>query len=122
MVNPSVAQNIRFAGSYAWAGFGYTTPANTSWTTFTSDVIVSPGDAFTTKFAQCFEATAPSDLLESSILLIYLYRDSGTADTYTTSKVSEGSGDKTAAANVAILALDAHFEKNKEGTYTEIPV
>ena len=115
MADPLTAQNIRFTGYYSWAGFGVETPALSGWTPFTADKIVSPGDVYKEMFVQCFEADPPGSL-ESSILLIYLKRDSGTADSYTTSK-DHG----TPQANVCILAVDAHYQKDKEGTATEIP-
>jgi hypothetical protein len=118
MVNPAVAQKIVLTGQYAWASFGYATPADVDWTDFTGELTVGTSDAFKEAFVQCFSTTAPAAAQhESAILLIYLKRDSGGADTYTTGK-SGG----TAAANVAILSADCHYQKNKDGTSTEIPV
>ena len=117
MADPATAQTIAFVGQYAWASFDYATPADTGWTDFSGTHVVSPGDAFKEAFVSCFNATAPAGAQhESAILLIYLKRDSGGADTYTTGKTGG-----TAAANVAVLSADAHYQKNKDGTSTEIP-
>ena len=117
MVNPVAAQIIALAGRYSWATGGVETPANATWTPWTASSTVSTTGAFKEIIVPCFTATPPVGSLESAILLIYLKRDSGGADTYTTGK-SGG----TAAANVCILSLDAHYQKNKDGTSVEIPV
>lgn len=112
----ATAKNVRFAGQYAWAVYGQEIPANVSWTPFTANMAVLPGDVNTEKIAPIFTATPPAGATESSILLVFLYRDSGAADTYTESK-----GYGTAAANLGILAADCHFQGNKDGTATEYP-
>ena len=117
MVNPATPQVIALAGRYSWATFGVETPANATWTPFSATQTVGTSDAFKEAFIACFTATPPTGSLESAILLIYLKRDSGGADTYTTGKAGG-----TAAANVCVLSADAHYQKNKDGTATEIPV
>lgn len=115
--DPVAAQNVRFAGQYAWVSAGSAVPADADWTRFTADATVSPGDVHKEKIVSVFTATPPASTLESAILLVFLYRDSGAADTYTTSK-----GYGTAAANVGLLAADCHYQIQKTGTATEIPV
>lgn len=116
MVNPTTPQVIALTGQYSWASFGVETPADADWTDFVGTLTVGTSDAFTEGFVACFTATPPAGVHESAILLVYLKRDAGGADTYTTSKVGG-----TAAANVAILSADAHYQKNKDGTSVEIP-
>lgn len=119
MVNPpTVPLVFAVTGYYSWAGFGVATPAAASWIPFSATSTIGLADAFKEAFCHCFTATAPGSL-ESSVLLIYLKRDVGGADTYTTNKA--GGAGQTAAANVAILAADVHYQKNKDGTYTEVP-
>jgi len=116
MVNPTSAKTFALAGTYSWAVYGEATPANSGWTPWTATDTIATTDAFKEKIISCFTATPPSTAKESAILLIYLKRDT-TPDTYDTDK-TEGT---TGAANIAILSLDAHFEKNKDGTNEEFP-
>lgn len=113
MADPLTTKVFALSGQYSWATFGVATPANTGWTSWAATKDVASGDEFKEAVIQCFTATPPATATESSILLIYMKRDIAT-DTYETSKTGG-----TAAANVAILSADAHFEKNKDGTATE---
>jgi len=117
MVNPPVGP-LKFAvtGYYSWANFGVVTPAAVGWTPFSATHTVGLTDAFKETLVPCFTATPPAGTLESAILLIFLKRDTGN-DTYNTAKAGG-----TGAANVAIISADAHYQKNKDGTSTEIPV
>lgn len=116
MVDPAATEVFAVTGYYSWATFGVETPVLASWTPFSATLDITPGMAFQETFLHCFEATAPDTAHESAVLLIYLKRDVGGADTYDTDKVGG-----TGAANMAILSADAHYQKEKDGTATEVP-
>lgn len=117
MADPPSVLNVRFAGEYVWVNVTGTIPAAASWTPFTADFSVSPGDAFKHKVAGLGSITPTAGVMESSVLLMRVYRNgTGLQDTYTTSKVGG-----TAAANLGVLSADVHIEKEKPGTATEYP-
>lgn len=119
MANPAATENIRFIGKYAWTQVGVALPADASWTPFTADHPVNTTDEFKQAVVPLVTIAPPTTPKESNVLLIWLQRPgaSDAADTYTTSKVLG-----TAAANVMVVSIDCHIQKNKRGTSTEIPV
>lgn len=116
--DPAAAEVVRFSGQYAWTNPSTALPANASWTTFAVSATVNPGDVFKEKITALATVAPPSGFKESAILVVYLMRPGATdaADTYTT-----GKGTGTAAANVALLSSDTHYQKNKTGTFAEFP-
>ena len=117
--DPASNQDIYFDGYYAWSTVdGTTVPANASWTGFNATEVVANGDIYKQKIVNLASITPPSGAKESAFLLVYLRRKGTSAsDTYTTNK-----GGGTPAANVGLLGVDVHFQVNKIGTVTEIPV
>lgn len=113
--DPTTAQNVRFAGQWAWASTRVQTPLTASWTSFTVDVRINQGDVFKEKLVPLFETPVISTSKESDVLLVYVYRH-GTSplDTYTTSKAYG-----TAQANLVALYGDAHYQRVKFGTRYE---
>jgi hypothetical protein len=117
MVNPAAAEVIRFSGKYVWSQAGVATPADASWTAFTADHTVNTTDQFIQVVVPLATVSAPTSPRESNVLLLWVQRESNSAsDTYTTGKASG-----TAAANVMVVSIDAHFAKTKAGTITAIP-
>lgn len=117
-VNPAATQVVHFDGYWTWSEFNVATPALSGWTAFSVTVNVGTTDAFKQKITELVPAgvTPPSGAKESSCLLVYLRRNSGATDTYTTSKATG-----TATANVMLVSVDAHYQSDKFGTETEIP-
>jgi hypothetical protein len=114
MVNPVASQTFAVAGSYAWVvGFGTTLPTS-SWTDFSATISVSTTSAFTEAVLPLFNST-PTGSKESAVLCISVRRNSA-VDTYTTNKVGG-----TAAANICLLSLDTHYQREKQGTLEAIP-
>jgi hypothetical protein len=117
LADPASDQDVHFDGYYAWSKIGGTAvPALTGWTTFSVTQTISNGDVYKQKIKTLATITPPSEARESTFLLVYLRRNSGASDTYTTSK-DHG----TAQANVGLLGVDVHFRLNKVGTITDIP-
>lgn len=107
-------------GEWCWADYGRSVPANASWTPIAVTQNIVTGDAFKSKIL-ALGTLAPTATYAkgSSVLLIRLYRDTGATDTYTTGK-SAGAG-QTAAANIALLSCDVHYQKKWQGTPAELP-
>lgn len=120
MVSPVApgGEVVHFAYSYAWSKPGVELPANASWTSGTYNFTVAGDGSMTFKeqVVSLFNTT-PTGAKESAILVVNLKR-LGTSpnDTYDTNKVGG-----TGAANLCVLSVDAHFQKEKHGTTTEIP-
>ena len=104
--DPAGAEVIRWTGVYLFTGHGVEVPALASWTAFTADLAVVPGDINKIRVIRLATVTPPADAMESDMLLLYVVRDGGAvADTY--------SGD------VAALSIDCHMQAQKVGTITE---
>lgn len=118
MVNPATTEVVHFDGYWAWSEIGGELPALTGWTSFSVTVNVGTSDAFKQKITELVPAgvTPPTGAKESTCLVVYLRRNTGTSDTYTTSKASG-----TAQANVCLVSVDAHYQSDKMGTETEVP-
>jgi hypothetical protein len=118
MADPASTEVVRVTGKYAWAQVGVELPADASWTSFTVDTNIATGDVHKKKIISLAVIAPPSNPKESNVLCLWVKRPglSDAADTYSTGK---GSG--TAAANLCILSVDTHFQKQKLGSLTEIP-
>lgn len=107
LTNPASPEVVRFSGVYRWCLYGEEIPAVASWTAWSSDLTVSPGDG--NKHLAFYIATVapPANAAESGILLIYFKREgSHAADTY--------------SGNLAVLSVDCHYQKAKLGTEQEL--
>jgi hypothetical protein len=121
LVTPGVDQNVRFGYSYAWGKVFQELPAAIGWTSGTADLSIPASGARTEKhwIVPLFNST-PSGAKESAFLVFNLKRlGTDPADTYTTNRPA-GPG-ITPQANLAIMGVDAHFQKEKVGSLTEIP-
>ena len=114
LADPVSTQTVALSGSYAWAHHLAVIPAATGWTPFTSTLDVAPGDVNKSLIMSLFNST-PTGSKESSILLIRLVMATATT-TYKTNKVGG-----TGQANLGILFLDGHYQRNKLGTLPEVP-
>ncbi len=121
MVDPSSSpQVVVFDGYYWWAKHGTVIPELASWTAWpkvTPNVVT--GDAFKPKMTSLFTVDPPAGAAVSDFLLVYVRRPgaSDAADTYETSKAVG-----TAAANVMLLGIDAHYERGRHGLPQEAPL
>lgn len=118
MADPAAPRTLRFTGYYVWSIHGSVIPELSGWTAFTSDMTISPGEAHKERVANLFVTTPPAGIVESSVLLVHAKRpgSSDAADTYTDSK-SPG----LAQANVGLLSLDLHYQREKLGTVSFAP-
>ena len=114
--DPAGSEDIYFNGRYAWAKVGTAVAAWASWTTFNATHSVAPGDVDKPVIKALTTISPPSSPLESMFLLVWLERNSGASDTYTTNKAYG-----TSQANVVLLGLDVHYQSSKLGTKDEIP-
>ena len=81
--NPAGSEVIRWTGVYRFTGHGVEVPALASWTAFTADLAVVPGDINKIRVIRLATVTPPADSVESDMLLLYVVRDGGAvADTY----------------------------------------
>jgi hypothetical protein len=118
MVDPASTEVVRITGKYAWAQVGVELPADTSWTAFTVDTNIGTTDAFKEKIIGLATVSPPASPRESNVLVLWVRRpgSSDAADTYST-----GKADGTAAANLCVLSIDTHYQKQKLGSFDEIP-
>jgi hypothetical protein len=119
MSTPAANQVVLWSYSYAWAPVFGELPANVSWTTSTTPftVLNDGSQTFNHQIHPLF-STTPTGTKESAFLVINVKRlGTNIGDTYNTNKVGG-----TLQANVCILGIDAHIQKEKVGTTTEIPV
>lgn len=110
---------LKFNYIYAWSSVNNgPIGAGSSWMTGSVTASLSPSDQYAQRIITFGILTAPSGCSESSVLLMKVERPGSTdaTDTYETSK-DHG----TAAANVAILYFDLHYQKQKAGTITPFP-
>lgn len=115
MSDPATPQVFALTILYAWSRVGQVLPAASGWTTKQLTKTVNPGDAFKQTVLAFGSVAPPAGALESDVLLVQAKRNTVT-DTYTTNKTGG-----TAAANVALLSSDLHYQKVKLGTAIEFP-
>jgi hypothetical protein len=114
---PGAPQVARFQITYAWSRVGEVMPAAGAWTTRTADLVVGTGDLHKQRIVDFGLVTPPADAHESAVFLWHVQRlGTDPGDTYTT-----GKGYGIAAANVAVLSVDVHYQIEKAGTATEFP-
>jgi hypothetical protein len=113
---PMAAGAGRFAviGHYVWVSVDRLVPAIAGWTAYSAYMDLVAGDQYREKILTLAKCDPPENSKESDILLIRCVRDHAGADTYTTSK-DHG----TAAANIGLLSMDAHYQSEKSGTVQE---
>jgi hypothetical protein len=118
MVAPSSSpQNVELTGYYCWCDPNTAAPALLGWTPFTANLSIVTGMEFKPTYVNLFSST-PTGKVGSAFLLVYVQRDGGSGgDTYTTDK-SGG----TVAANLGLVSLDCHIQKNKQGSPTAVPI
>jgi hypothetical protein len=108
------AGNVYWVYKYFFAPIGTAVPANASWTNSTTTTALVAGDQYDHIARTVFTLT-PSGGTPSGILLFEIMRESThVSDTYSTNK-DHG----TAQANLGILYVDAHYQKDSPGTATE---
>jgi hypothetical protein len=115
MVNPAVTQNVFLQGQYVWGITGQPLPDVAGWTAFDVTYPITTTAALIPEVIDLTGGvgfTPPALAVESSFLLVFIQR-SGTnvLDTYSTNKPGPG----TAAANLAVLSFDCHFQTVKPG-------
>lgn len=127
-VNPASTEYVVWEATFSWAHYGIDFPAAASWTTVEARATVGTSDAWKPTITALVATTPTTDSVESSFLCVRVRRLGTTApttpgwtDTYTTGK-AVGVPPGTAAANVAFLSCDLHFQAEKLGTATEIPI
>lgn len=116
MVAPSPSPlNAYFSGSYYFGNRNAELPAFTSWTAFNATIAVATGEEFIRKSTAVATCVAPVSPLDSDFLSVFIQREGDSpSDTYTTSKVGG-----TAAANLAFVAVDVHYQKLLTGSEEE---
>jgi hypothetical protein len=108
--------NAVFDYAYAWSRVNTgQIPAISGWTTGQITRALVPADQYIQKIIALPYVTPPEGTPESAILIVKVGRNPA-ADTYET-----GKDHGTAAANIGILSIDAHFQVEKTGTIPEIP-
>ncbi len=107
------AGNVFWEWKYYFAAIGGVIPADAGWTSGNTTVPLTAGDQYDHHVRTLFTLT-PSSANASSILMFQVSRNTGVSDTYTT-----GKDHGTANANLAVLYIDAHYQKNSPGTATE---
>lgn len=114
---PGANQVIMFGGSYTWASVGKVFNSGTTWTTWSASFTVGTGSAGK-EWATTLVTVPPTGNASESDFLLMTIRRSGsdTRDTYTTS-----SPFGNAASNMALIGVDVHFRKVKQGTSIEFP-
>lgn len=106
---------VVFTGQYAWSAVGETLPADASWTDFRVEKDIAATDQYREVVAALPTLTPPVFGRHSLHLYITIRRAGTDArDTYT---ASDPSG--TAAANLALVSLDTHYQIDKTGTETQ---
>lgn len=106
--------NVYWTFQYFFAPIDVAVPAVASWTTGTTTTALTAADQYKHLVPTIFSLT-PSSGTASSILVYDITRESTNAlDTYDTDK-DHG----TAQANLGVLYLDAHYQRNSPGTATE---
>ena len=116
MVTPAADEVAYLEYSYAWGHPNAELPAAASWTTGNVSLTIpsSGANTFFHKATSLFVDT-PTGASESSFLIVRFSRlGTNGADTYTTAKATG-----TAAANLAILSVDCHYQSGKEGSVSE---
>ena len=111
-------QNLYFTIKYHWAVTGAVIPAVVSWTTATPvTYAIKSTDQYKSIIIGMGAIAPPVGAKESSVLLYQLTRVGTSAlDSYVA-----GKPDGTAAANLALLSSDLHYQANKPGTEAELP-
>lgn len=116
MVSPVANQDIYFEGEYAWMQANAVVPV-APWIAFNATFTVTPTMGMTNRVISLAIVQPPANAHESDILLMWVRRSGlNVLDTYTTAKLNG-----QPAANVAVISLDCHFQKDKSGTIIEFP-
>jgi hypothetical protein len=106
--------NVRMEVAHVWVAENAEIPAAVGWTVTPVDLTVVPTDQYKALLTIAYPAGAK----ESTILRARIRRlGTDGADTYTVAK-DHG----TAAANLAVWDFDCHYQCDKPGTVTELPV
>lgn len=104
------------SGTMAWVGVSGTLGAAASWTSFHVTRSFTPADQYQHLIVSLGTVAPRSGAHSSDVLCVYMKRNSGVTDTYTTNKTGGG----TAQANVALLSSDVHYQATTLGSVAEI--
>ena len=102
---------VIFNYSYAWAAVGDQFPPATGWTSGSMSASWTPADQYCHKVMNFGTITASTSSAESTMLVFKCERQS---DSYTT-----GKDHGTAAANLAMLDIDLHYQRMQAGSINE---
>lgn len=117
MVAPTApSRDVYWAVKYVFVPINVEVPINAGWSALVySTLTLYPADAFLHKIHTLATIAPPGSVTPSSYLLVAISRfGTDGNDTYTDSKVGG-----TAAANLAILDFDVHYQVKAPGTITE---
>lgn len=115
MVAPPGDRVVRVTGGWAWTQVNGVTPLNAGWTTFTVDTTIKTTDALRQIIIPLATVPPPTTAQTSDILLLWVQRlGLNAADTYNTVK-TPGTG----TANLAVLSVDCHYFKSRNGSVGE---
>jgi hypothetical protein len=111
--------DVYFEYSYAWVPRGEILPLSSSWTVGHSTVSFTADDRFKHSIVSFNSGISPPATAGASTMFLIKMKRLGThpSDTYSTGK--DAGGGLTAAANLAILAADLHYQKIQAGTNTQ---
>lgn len=111
--------NVYFEYSYAWVPQGEVLPASASWTVGYSTITFTADDQFKHQIISFNSGIQPPPTAGASTMFLIKMTRLGThpSDTYSTAK-DAGAG-LTAAANLAILGADIHYQKLRAGTTSQ---
>jgi hypothetical protein len=107
-----------FQIKYNWVAYGVEVPAAVGWTTIYKTVSIAKADIYKDAIATLATIPPGANAKESSILRVQIIRlGTNINDTYNDNKTGG-----TNAANIALWDIDCHYQQDKSGTVTEIPV
>jgi hypothetical protein len=112
-------KDVYWGYKYWFCSDGVAIPAAVGWTASNYTLSLAPTDQYLPKLVSIVTVPPAALPRESDILLIELTR-LGTSpnDTYNDAKTTPPG---TAAANLALLSFDVHYQTNKPGTILELP-
>jgi hypothetical protein len=109
---------VKMNYAYSWSMVNGALSGAAGWVSGTVSSSYTPADQYNQRIISFGLISPPATARESAILVFKVERlgASDATDTYQTSKP-----DGTAAANLAVLFFDVHYQKIKAGTVTQYP-
>lgn len=110
---------VKMNYAYSWCLVNEALPAGRNWISGSVTASYTPSDQYVHRVISFGSISPPANAVESAMLVFKIERP-GMSDNEDTYQMSKGGG-TTAAANLAVLFFDLHYQRIKAGSTSQYP-